>query len=100
MNRLDRIQTISEKHGVSLAEYVVLDLICNLGMSAEQAASYAAKILEGSSEAARSCEAAVASCVAKSWLRERDYVLVLTDAGSTLKQRISLQVRQSRDVPE
>ena len=99
MNRLDRIQTISEKHGVSLAEYVVLDIISNSGMSAEQAASYAAKILEGSSEEARCCEA-VASCVAKSWLRERDYVLVLTEDGSTLKQRISMQVRQSRDVPE
>jgi hypothetical protein len=95
MTRLDRIQIISEKHGASLPEYVVLDIISNFGMSAEEVAGYASKILQGSPyEKASCCEAAVASCVARFWLAQRGCLLVLTDNGSVLRKTISKEVRQ------
>jgi hypothetical protein len=94
MTRLDRIQIISEKHGASLAEYVVLDIISNFGMNAEEVAGYASKILQGSPYDNASCEAAVASCVARFWLSQRGSLLVLTDNGSIVRKTISKEVRQ------
>jgi hypothetical protein len=94
MNRLDRIEIISEKHGASLAEYVVLDIISNFGMSAEEAVVYASKILHGSPDEKSNCEAAVANCVARSWLRPRGSILVLTSDGSTLRRTIATEVCQ------
>jgi hypothetical protein len=94
LTRLERIEGIVGKHGASLPEYVVLDLLANFAMSREEVARYALRLLEASPYANTRCDVAVSSCLAKSWIQERHSVLMLTPHGSARQKIISTEVRK------
>jgi hypothetical protein len=90
--RLERIEAIAAKHGASLLEYAVLDLLANFAMSREEVAGYVSKILKGSPYENASCAPAIDNCLAKSWIQERDSVVMLTPEGSVRQKAISTEV--------
>jgi hypothetical protein len=94
MKRLDRIRLIAMKHGVSLAEYVVLDVVSTFALTPDEVVKYASATLHGSSFEDLCCGNAIASCAAKALVAQVDDLLVLTEDGSTLRKSISREVTQ------
>jgi hypothetical protein len=99
VSRLDRIEVITTKHGASLLEYMVLDLLANVTIRREDVGRHALRLLGGGSyhEGAphgRNCDAAVENCFAKGWIQERDSVLTLTAEGSAVEKAISAEIQK------
>jgi hypothetical protein len=99
MQHLDAIQRVVARHGVSLAEFLILDVASMIIVSRETAACYVARIMQGYSTIP--CQAAVDSCLEKDWLlQSQNGILILTATGLAIKQTISGELQQELKHPE
>jgi hypothetical protein len=94
MTRIDLIHAIAERHGLSIVEFFAIEMVTVFATDRSTTARFVAKIVEESPYADADCEAAVESCLQKSWLAVSPYgMLALTSQGYALRLRITGELR-------
>jgi hypothetical protein len=90
MQSIERVRTIAESHGLSLAEYLVLRIAAAFVMTPDQAAKFLATSL------AKSGQANIApneSCMKQGWVGlSPGGMLMLTPPGMMVTQMIATEV--------
>lgn len=90
MTRLDRVKAIAGKHGVTLAEYLVLHIATAFVMTPEEAGGFVVKSLAQSPHADPSAGEAVKACLDKKWVGvSATGMLVLAPGGMALAHAIA-----------
>jgi hypothetical protein len=95
MTGLDFVRAVSEKHGVLLAEYLVLHIATAFVMTAEETAAFVTTFLARSGTSASvSGLATVQTCIDKGWVAlSPAQMLVLTHDGLTLTHLIGNELK-------
>jgi hypothetical protein len=99
MDRIACITSTAEEHGVSLPEYLALDITVAFSMTMEQVAHYLGELLKNFNypEPDGRLVEVVLRCLSKGWVEVSPAgFLVVTAKGLLLKRKISAQVPQCR----
>jgi hypothetical protein len=90
MTRLERIRIASETCGVSLEEFIVLDVVGSLAANRETTCKYVTTILH---HPPSSGSVVVQGCIEKDWLKvSPSRMLALTPEGAALTRKISSEI--------
>lgn len=90
MTRLERVRIVAEKHGTTLAEYLVLHIATAFAMTDQEAAIFCSGALSKSNYANTDCHKALQSCLEKNWVRLSPAgKVVLTETGMAIAHPIA-----------
>lgn len=85
MTRIERVRTVAEKHGATLAEYLLLHIAAAFAMTEQEAAVFCSGALSKSNHANTDCHKALQSCLQKGWV-------VLSPAGRVTLTKTGMAV--------